>query len=308
MSNPTIALASLRFEGTRFENHTLDVDCVGELVAYKKLVLECAKQLWYRNHPDRERLPKGFEDELVVRFSEIKEGSALIPLVRVLPQEQNELVLGPRDEFDEAAVLIDATIASAAADELLPKQLPANVIPFFAEFGRTLRANEVVYVRARDSLKEVGYTAQARKCLVEWTAASYEDRIDVVGEVSMANVRGGAFGLLVADGKAAVQGRFSDAQEAEVLDALRSHKTSRLRIRGTGEFAVADRELRKIIRVDDVSVVFGIEPTFVEGVKPIWQTVQEIGDSIPDALWRQVPSDLSAHLDHYLYSRRDENE
>jgi len=303
MSKTTVALASLRFEGARFEDHTLDVECVGELTAYKRLVLECAKELWYRKHPDRERLPRGFEDELVVQFSEIKDGSALIQLMRVLPQDHDELELGPRDEVDEAATLVDATIAAAAADELLPNQLPASVIPLFMEFGKSLRNNEVVHVRARTSAQEVGYTPQARKRLAEWTADTYEDRIDVVGEVSMANVRGGAFGLLLSDRQSAIPGRFTEAQEIEILDALRSHRTSRLRIRGAGEFTVVDRLLRKILHVDEVSVVAGTEPPFVEGTKPIWETVQEIGASVPGKHWEQVPTDLATRLDHYLNPR-----
>ncbi|HUL68582.1 MAG TPA: hypothetical protein VLW55_28590 [Burkholderiaceae bacterium] len=308
MSKVTIPLASLRFEGPRFENHALDVDCVGELAAYKRLVLECAKALWFRNHPDRERLPKGFEDELVIRFSEIRDGSALVPLTRVLLQDQAELSLGVRDEFDVAASLIDDAIASAALDELLPKELPANVIPFFEEFGRSLRSDEVVHVRARNSAHEVAYTAQARKRLAEWTMSSYEDRIDVVGEVSMANVRGGSFALVVSDRQGPVTGKFTDAQEAEILDALRSHKTARVRVIGTGEFSAADRTLRRILQVDDVSVVVGTEPAWVEAAKPIWERVREIGASVPDALWEQVPPDLATRLDHYLYPRRDEND
>jgi hypothetical protein len=162
----------------------------------------------------------------------------------------------------------------------------------------------VVHVRARTSPWEAPYTRQARKRLAEWTANSYEDRIDVVGEVSMANIRGGAFSLLVSDRQGPVPGRFTDAQEIEILDALRSHKTSRLRIRGIGEFAVADRSLRKIVRVDEVSVVVGTEPRFVEGTKPIWETVQAIGASVPDKVWEQIPTDLATRLDHYLYLHR----
>ncbi|MFN0300262.1 MAG: hypothetical protein ACKVQU_07890 [Burkholderiales bacterium] len=42
----TVELASLRFDGKRFENHALDVECTQELIAYHTLVLECAKELW----------------------------------------------------------------------------------------------------------------------------------------------------------------------------------------------------------------------------------------------------------------------
>jgi len=37
-------------------------ECTQELIGYRNLILECAKELWHKKHPDRERLPKGFED------------------------------------------------------------------------------------------------------------------------------------------------------------------------------------------------------------------------------------------------------
>lgn len=305
MSQVNVPLATLRFEGRRFQNHALDVDCVGELQAYKQLVVECAKAIWYRRHAERERLPKRFEEDFVVRFAEIKDGSALVPLVRVLPREQGELDLGVLDEFDEAAAIIDSTIGAAGADELLPSDLPASVIPMFANLGKSLREDEVVHVRARSSLREVAYTADVRRRLAEWRDTTYEDRLDLIGEVSMANLRGSSFGLVTPDRQALVSGRFSEQQEAEVLEALRNHRTARLRIRGVGEFSTSDRALRKIVRVDSVAVVTGGGAAYVEGATPIWETVREIGATVSEDVWKQVPTDLATRLHEYLYPRRE---
>jgi hypothetical protein len=79
----TQALCTLRFEGRRFELHRLDVECTAELLAYRKLVLECAKELWRRTRPDRVRLPRGFEDGFRLAFDRVEEGSAALPLMRV---------------------------------------------------------------------------------------------------------------------------------------------------------------------------------------------------------------------------------
>lgn len=99
----TVELASLRFEGKRFEGHALDIECTQELIAYRTLVLECAKELWRRNNPDRVRLPKRFEDGFRLEFDRIDPGSATIPLRRVRDVLQGELDLG--DDFDEAAAI-----------------------------------------------------------------------------------------------------------------------------------------------------------------------------------------------------------
>ena len=68
-----VDLAVLRFEGKRFEGHALDVECTRELIAYRNIVLECAKELWRRKYPWRVRLPGKFEEGFQVEFGEIRE-------------------------------------------------------------------------------------------------------------------------------------------------------------------------------------------------------------------------------------------
>ena len=211
MSTPTVPLASLRFDGERFADHALDIDCVGELTAYKRLVMECAKELWRRAHPDYERLPKGFEEKLTLRFSEVIPGSAVVPLRRLATQEQSPLDFD--DEFDRAAALIDEAIVAADADELLPAALPRSVIPLFRDFGRSLRDSETLFVQSRHRATAAPYTAKARLRLADWTEATYEDVVDAIGEVNMANVRGGTFELTVAPGQPPVKGKFTEPQD-----------------------------------------------------------------------------------------------
>ena len=303
MSTLTIPLASLRFDGERFADHALDVDCVGELAAYKRLVMECAKELWRRAHPDYERLPKGFEERLTLRFAEVTPGSTVVPLRRVVVQEQP--LLDFDDEFDQAAALIDEAIVAADGDELLPTALPRNVIPLFRDFGRSLFESETLFVQSRHCAAAAPYTAKARQRLAEWTEATYEDVVDATGEVNMANVRGGAFEITLLAGQQAVKGKFTEVQEAEVLAALQSHATTRLRVQGVGEFSQSDRQLRKLLRVDFVAAATTTEPAFVEGIKPIWETLAELGASVPDDVWNKVPTDLAQRLDHYLYSSNE---
>ncbi|MGK2912933.1 MAG: hypothetical protein ACSLE5_00490 [Porticoccaceae bacterium] len=296
----TTDLATLRFEGKRFEGHALDVECTQELIAYRNLIVECAKELWRRKHPDRVRIPKGFEEDFRLQFNRVEDGSAVVPLQRVRANDQSELL---DDEFDEAADLIDAAIAAANNDELLPEALPSNVIPLFGNFGKSLQADEVLFTRSRHGSTEAAYTAKARKRLTEWVGPTYEDLVDVVGEVRMANVGPGTFSLQLDDTETLVSGRFSPEQESAVLDALRNHRSLRLRVQGIAEFATSDRQIKKFSRVDEVAPAALAEPGFDETAIPIWEQLAAIGESAPEGTWDGVPNDLSTRIDEIVYRR-----
>lgn len=284
-------LAVLRFQGDRFANHTLDVDSTQELISYKRLILECAKELWRRRNPGRVRLPRGFEEGFAIGFSEIREGSAGVPLKRRIEREDDELDLPSEDEFPMAARLIDEAIDAAGAGGTLPSELPRNVIPLFREFGKTLTTDESLFTRAAGQPSEAAYTSAVRERLATWAEPTYEDVVELTGEVSMANVRGGQFTLVLDDGETP-SGRFSAEQEALVLEALRHHREVRLRVRGVGEFNQADRSLRRLVRVEHTEIATVGPPRYDESVPPIWQVVSEIGSQAPDGTWDQVPRGL----------------
>jgi hypothetical protein len=299
VTHATVELASLRFEGRRFENHAIDVECTQELIAYRTLVLECAKELWRRKNPGRTRLPKGFEEGFRLQFDRVDPGSAVIPLRRVREAAQGELDLG--DEFDEAAVLVDESILAAGRDDLLPEQLPSNVIPLFRDFGRSLQADEVLYVKARSRNIEAPYTAQARTRLAEWIGPTYEDAVDLVGEVRMANLGPGAFKLRIAETDAQVEGRFDPGQEALVLDALRNHRNVLLHVKGLAEFTTHDRQIRKLTQIEYVELCPSDAVLFDELAPPIWEQLADIGKQAPAGTWESVPDDLSMRIDEIVY-------
>ena len=303
--NTTLEMASLRFDNERFNGHSLDVECTQELITYRNLVLECAKSLWRVKHPDRVNLPKGFDKGFRLQFNRLEDGSAKVPLQRVQLIDQADLL---DDEFDEAVSLIDQAIIAANADDLLPAGLPSNVIPLFRDFGKTLRDDEVLFTRARGAKIEAAYTAKARKRLAEWVEDTYEDFVDVVGEVRMANVGRDRFALQIemSGTRAVVEGRYSLADEAKVLDALNEHRTARLRVRGVGEFGTADRMLKRFMKVNLVELAGNETPIYDDTAVPIWEQLSSIGRSAPAGAWDAIPSDLSSRIDEVVYGSGEE--
>ncbi len=148
------------------------------------------------------------------------------------------------------------------------------------------------------------FDAAIRERLLETGMERYEDTVDLIGEVRAAELKareGGSFVLQLEDGNS-VPGVFTDEQETKITEALHAHRQLRLAIVGQGQFE-ASGQLRRILRVDRIEERPAGEAPFDPEAPPIWETVMDIGKSIPEKEWDQVPADLAENLDHYLYGR-----
>lgn len=130
--------------------------------------------------------------------------------------------------------------------------------------------------------------------------STYEDPVEVVGEVQMASVKG-QFALLTADSPQQVTGKFSVVQEAQVLEALQQHKSVRLevrrRVRHPRQATAAIHSNRPVTRWQPGT------PAFVEGAANLWDDLDAIASSVPAEAWKSVPRDLSLRVDEFAYGK-----
>jgi len=293
-------LVTHTFKGSRFEDHGIDVDVLPDLVAYKTLLAETAKELWRRRHPGRQRLPKNFEDSLLLKFFEVRPGSAAIPLRREIEWEgPPPLPEALVDELDEAVPLIAETMAAAEEDRLLPQALPKSVLPLFAEYGKTLRSGEFIEVLPVAWQRPARYTPAARERLSAWMDQPYDDLVDLAGTVTMARVSKPRMSLLLNDGNE-VEAVFAPEHEDVVTTALKQHATAKLRVQGRGQFS----GLGKLLRLTEVSQILLLpegETPYDYSAKPIWEAIDEIIATIPPEEFEKVPRDGAEQHDHYIY-------
>ena len=310
MSEEIRDVTTLTFSGPRFQDAGLELDVLPELLAYRTLLVETAKELWRGENRDRQRLPKGFEESIRLKFYTIEPGSAAVPIKRVVTHDPS-LLFTKRDcidEIEEAAQLIDETIAAVSEDGVLPERMPKTVLPLLAVLGESLREGETIKTQAAQSSKAVEFTRETRTRVERLLDAVYEDAVDIVGEVRAADVDQRNFAIRDRGG-AKIPARFRPEHEMEIIDALRDHSSCRLRLVGRGEFSNRDGALRKVLRVD----MLERQPAEDEGeyddsVPPLWQSIVSLGASLPPAEWDRVPRDLGASLDRYLYGGSSEDQ
>jgi hypothetical protein len=105
-----------------------------------------------------------------------------------------------------------------------------------------------------------------------------------------------------------INGRFDERQETLVLDALKNHRSVRLRVKGVGEFTSRDRQIRNLTRIDEVSVAPVEMEKYDESSPPIWQQLADIGEHAPKGTWDNVPSDLSTRIDEIVYGQGENSQ
>ncbi len=189
-----------RFDGARFHEHTLPLEVARDLAAYETLVVELAKHLYIRDHPDRQRVPKGFAADFHLHLERVDDGCAR-PLLSVVTAGALALGAGADIYFERARDLITECIA--AADGQLPEAFPRALLVHFNQVGRSLRADERMELPAPGGATAV-LTPERRKDLVLSADKVYEREIELNGTIGEADWEKSTFRLRLPDGTQAV--------------------------------------------------------------------------------------------------------
>jgi len=76
-------------------------------------------------------------------------------------------------------------------------------------------------------------------------------------------------------------------------------------IKGNEERTLGGK-IQYALSVESVAVDLARGDKSISSAKPIWETVLELGTSIPDEEWSKIPTDLAKNLHYYLYGARKE--
>jgi hypothetical protein len=292
-------VVAITFKGPRFEDGGIDLAAVREVLTYGDMLTELAKELWRRKHPTRERLPRRFEDSLVLKFYQVsKTESCTLVLHREIDQDGTGNLFP--DESDEATELWTDTVSAAEQDKPLPEAYPKHLLPSFGNCGKSLGNGESMKFKTLRTGKVASFNKVVRDRLVRLAEADYEDVVDVVGEIRSTDLDGLNYTIRL-DNQDKVAGKFTPEQEELITDALRLHAQQRLRVKGRGLFDGTIRCLKRIVSTEDAQLENPVKSPPKEPGVPIWKAIAEIGQKVPDQDWAKVPPDLAKNLDHYLY-------
>ena len=276
-TDDTVFLAPI-LRGGRFDGHTVPVEVLADLAAYKDLVIEVARSLYLAKHPDRKRVPKGFEDSFRLTLKQIDRGSA-IPVLVIERDPTGDLELegvseGSCQIYFDARDIIAECVQSVGDGHMPPERFPPGLLTSFNRFGRNLLADESIELAPNKQTQGVLYNPTVRRKLVLLQSKNYEKPLTLVGNVTKVDTDNATLILRTSNGT--ITASYPILMEGVIIEALKNHAND-VRLSGMGLY---DRNER-LLRVTDINHVVQLDDAVSDTSADILARLGAMGDLRP---------------------------
>lgn len=216
--------AKLRLEGDRFHDARLPISTLAELERYERLVVEAAAARWFRAHPARKYLPRGFRKSFHLVIADVEDGSAT-------PVLERQEAATPYESYYEAGSLdVEAAFTAMIVGADLAQEYEwAYDNRDFVDFGKSLGDDEAINFHADDEEMPLRYTPEVRVStlsrLVGSEPPAVVDPVSVVTEGTVAgrlvkiDADAQSFGMRLL-GDFLIQGRYEEPERTDDLKVM----------------------------------------------------------------------------------------
>lgn len=191
-------------EGARFKAPGVPVDALIELVTYRELVVDVAKQCFLRDNPGRERSRRNLDQDFDLRLDGVIQGSSDLLVRRHFADPPTASLINGRDVqtyYDEGRDLVSDAVASVGLGEGLPKAFPRKSVVKFRNFGKTLAAGHRLRLSDPVGARKSYMTPVVHEAFLDIIAnTSQPVRQEVAGRIVELDTERGVFNLRTSDG------------------------------------------------------------------------------------------------------------
>jgi hypothetical protein len=245
-SEPEPDFARLRFFGGRFEDHRLYIEVLPEFATLYAVLVEVAKVVFKRRHPDRVRVPKGFETGFGLYLGQPEPGASVVaPLRRSMPVGSSRQLglLEAQDELEEARDLTFAYLAGGPDGDV--EGFPMAAASTVVRFGQTLGPEEGI-----DLTRPGGRQLMERR-------GERQEHVELVGRVSEVDNADRRFELTLAESDLRLRASYASDEDFEVLHGAQRPDVSRgplIRVEGIAQVDARGRPVRLLATENVVEV------------------------------------------------------
>lgn len=247
------AFVPVKFDGGRYTKKGFPLETAGELANYQRLFFEVAREVWLADNPDRERVPKGFEDALELRLTHVEDGS-VVPYTVTTGPDISEFVARARER-------IRALFEFVVDKKHLPDDLRESIRDAVKRIGVSLRDDEVLYLKSATGT-EVRYTKAVRTQMIANEEAGEVERNGVLpGKVVEIDPDAQSFKIELHDGRR-VPAHFGDPELWQTIVKFVKPSAEGDIVRFHAKYIESTSE--EVLRVEDVTDV----ETFLDASAP----------------------------------------
>ena len=251
MRNPLLFLTP-RLVGDRFEGHAIPLEMLKDLAALEALIKATA--IWcYKEATHRKRQPRGFSDQICLKITEIKDGSAEAQIQ--LYNYTDQLIPESAQYCEKSRELIIGAINAATHDEDITSFLPPSLLIHFDRLGRNLQENEWIEFDPKNLTRKAILNQITRhKLLLASAQEEISEKLIQKGMIPAADQDNETFELQLSTGRK-VKVFFSAQHRKTILDAFIEYDQGiRVSVEGIGRYDKKGN-LRHIDSVEQLNIL-----------------------------------------------------
>ena len=225
-----------RLTGARFEDHGIPLEFLKDLAVLEEMIIEVAKSEFLKDHPDRQRSPRGFTEGIELKLTGIDDGS-VIPVISLFIAAST-LLLPPENQiyFERARDDVVNAIGAAEQNQSVTEYLPERTLSYFDRMGRSLRDGEAIEFTTPTRQTPARLTKETRRTLVLASSGVREltEETSIRGTVPEADQDDMTFEIQLVDGRK-VNAPIAAQHLDTIIDAFNGYKTgARVLLEGVG--------------------------------------------------------------------------
>lgn len=257
----------LRFDGVRFDQHSVPVEVLGELVAFQDLLEEVARGLFLAKNQERLRVPSKFAEAARLHLRMTRDNCFTAVLSR--PHLQTRAQAGgtpANDAWDDPALFEEAARASidalqrGALGQPPPPSFPTRALKKLPRVGQRLGKGESLTIVSAWSDGTASVNQESRRKIAALVHAEDIAFVEIVGEVCSLDDRSGRCTLRKSD-DSKVDIKFKREKRSELVVAYDNRPVLLVSVRGwlSQGKPIEDIESLELIdheRADDISKIW----------------------------------------------------
>ena len=255
----TAGFLHLRLIGARFEDHTVPLALIKDIAVLEEVIAEMAKHLFFADHPERQRTPRGFTKNVGLSLTTISSGSVVLDIRLV--RGSLELYAPIEQYFERARDAIMGIIKAAEQGRRIGDPGILDVmLNYFDKLGRGIQDQEAVEFIHPDCSTFARFTRKIHRVLMLESPKTneYTEGITIRGLISEMDQHKNTFKVQLPDGRI-IAAPIPVQQLDTTLEGFGGYRSGqRVLLHGIGRFRHAGH-LLAFVSIEHVSILGALD-------------------------------------------------